>query len=266
MKREYLYDANWLFGVAHGKRGDPDYAAVSVSVIKPIDHDGNRVENLDAYVDILVSEGLEPIERKTGKIGGLETVELSYATDVPGTEFRRAYALGGGVIYEIQLYGDQKAIADVVPTFGFFIPETLQVVDAVTTGPTEYRNTRLGFAMTFPAGWYLPSPEDGDPHMYACPNYDCDAFEVQGLSVEGIGSEAEFRSGKWAEGYSVRPAGDIVPGAVSVVTGAMPGLDWRYGYGIFFPEARSAFRVFTNNNRLVPSIVHSIRPIGPEVR
>jgi hypothetical protein len=266
VERKYLHDASRLFGIAHGKWGDSNYTSVNVSVMMPFDSDGNRVENLDAYVDMLASEGMLPIERTTGKIGGLETIEFSFEADVPGTEFRRVYALGGGVIYEIQLYGDQKAIADVASTFSFFIPETFRVADAVTAGPTEYRNIRLGFAMTFPAGWYLPSPEDDDPHMYACPNYDCDAFEVWSLSVEGIESEAEFRSGTWADGYSVRSAGDIVPGAVSVVTGAMPGSDWRYGYAIYFPEARSAFYVFTNNEKLVPFIVRSIRPIGPEIR
>ena len=127
---------------------------------------------------------------------------------------------------------------------------------------TVYKNTALAFQMTFPAGWYLPTATDNDPHAYSCATYYCQngALEVQEHNDFADKNFDEFLSELQKEDPDAKELMNFIPGA-RVVKASAPGPTegWSYEYDIIFYGQKKGFLVFTNSDKLETSILSSFK-------
>jgi hypothetical protein len=131
-----------------------------------------------------------------------------------------------------------------------------------------YKNTYLGFQITLPAGWYVPSETNPNPHFYNCPNYDCaEAFEVQGV-VEWKKRNPRFEPPSYKErGVTIREEGrdvytskNIIPGIAIIktpATGAAVGWEWEYN--IFYNENHQDCLIFTKGKNIEKTILSTFK-------
>jgi hypothetical protein len=127
---------------------------------------------------------------------------------------------------------------------------------AKTSQGTVYTNTALGFSLTFPANWYIPSSStDSDPHAYGCPFYQCsDALEVS-FAQTSLKAQSELDR-KYLIPYEIFSS--LVPDAVvlknEITSG---GLEWMDDYYIFFNSA-PALVIHADGTMIMP-ILPSLR-------
>lgn len=127
---------------------------------------------------------------------------------------------------------------------------------------TTYVNTRLGFEITFPAGWYIPPANDDDPHAYSCAGYRCDkgALEIQrddelaGRNFTTVLTEAKKMHPDTQEVVN------IISGAKVLKFTASPYAEgWRYEYEIIFYPQKTGYVVFTHGQEVESEILPSFK-------
>lgn len=127
-----------------------------------------------------------------------------------------------------------------------------------------YTNPRMGFILSLPKGWVLPSATDDDPHFYAnesCAKADrvtCEALEVQNHDEQAMQIESLFSQAR-AEGREPVKLGSLIPGA-TVIRSAAPGPaeGWKYEYDIFYPAQKKMFLVFTNSLSIETTVLSTL--------
>ncbi len=146
-------------------------------------------------------------------------------------------------------------IEDVHVSIGFSFPsysmneETMDEEangNTLVTQDTVYRNTQLGFEMTFPAGWYIPSTNERDPHAWDCPTYHCPtAIEIMNVT-EGVKDFNTYLEQRQSNGGKPEVLDHVVSGA-RVIREFNPAAgeteSWNYGYLIFFEAQKKVFFV-----------------------
>ncbi|MDO8676241.1 MAG: hypothetical protein Q7K16_01130 [Candidatus Azambacteria bacterium] len=145
-------------------------------------------------------------------------------------------------------------------------PETTPVEDSndgtKINQTTVYKNTTLRFQMTFPAGWYLPTATDEDPHAYSCATYYCQngALEIQQHGYFADKNFDEFLSEWKKEDPNAKELTNFIAGA-RVVKASAPGPaeGWSYEYDIIFYGQKTGFLILTDSDKLETSILSSFK-------
>lgn len=129
-----------------------------------------------------------------------------------------------------------------------------------------YVNQKLGFAIILPSGWYLPTPEDPDPHFYE--NEECSkqirvtciAFEIQNWDSDfGKGHDAFVVEAQSSQMDPVKHP-SMIPDATVIETRVEAGAEgWLQEYHVFFVLEKRRFLVFTNDREVATSILPTMR-------
>lgn len=141
-----------------------------------------------------------------------------------------------------------------------------------------YKNSKVGFKLTFPKSWHLPVATDQDPHFYSnksCedggPNSNelpekCSALEVMAFEENASHEmDAVFKNLK-SEGQKPVYTTKIIPGATVIKANASPAAEgWIYEYHVLLTTTKQYFVIFSNDAKLENSILSSFRPIEKKV-
>lgn len=135
-----------------------------------------------------------------------------------------------------------------------------------TTGQLNtYINSQVGFSLTLPKGWFLPSTTDNDPHFYetqACSNQDridCLAIEISQSSYSASQIDQAL-SDAIGNGGTPTKTTSLISGA-TVIKGYAPGAaeGWSYEYDVFFIAQNKTFTIFTNDKKLETSVLPTFK-------
>lgn len=146
------------------------------------------------------------------------------------------------------------------------LTQTSTPTPTLTTGQLNiYTNSEVGFSLTLPKGWYLPSTTDNDPHFYetqACSNQDridCLALEISQSGYSASQIDQAFNDAKGNGGTPTKTT-TLVSGA-TVIKGFVPGPaeGWSYEYHVFFIAQNKAFTIFTNDEKLETSVLATFK-------
>ncbi|MBI5126433.1 MAG: hypothetical protein HZA80_01550 [Candidatus Taylorbacteria bacterium] len=109
-----------------------------------------------------------------------------------------------------------------------------------------YINTKLGYSIEIPKGWYVAPTDDNDPRMYNCDN-------VEGGSSFGIYTtyaNAYYDYEKELATTKEKVYTDLIPGAI-VIKHNMENLEhapWGYIYTIVYKKEKKVFSLIVPGN------------------
>ena len=126
---------------------------------------------------------------------------------------------------------------------------------------TIYKNQAIGLQLSVPAGWYIPTAEDSDPHFYICamdPNIRqgiVDGFEIQN-HTDLLEENGTFDLQDYKEVPTVATGARVYQDLGEVGAGG-----WGYGYYISFPAEKRLFFIFTHEDVSTYSFFNTLKPI-----
>lgn len=283
IKRAYLNNDLHLLDVSE-KTNSPvkmraEKLSFSIDLLTANDSDGKKITDVESFLKNYPYRRIHRIREERGYIGRIPTIEDIWPTKDSGmalseAESRTVYAYYNDLIYQITLIPDSGIPAEMMSSFFFTKPESVIPVGSPTTEKqTDYINNILGFKMTFPQGWYFPSPDDSNPRIDNCLiarghiySPSCDAVRVEDVSSEYL-KNPEFKKNISINYDKVETIYDLVPEATVLKVGSRKFADGPpqpegIEYYVYFYNRSTILNVFISNVKYEKNILSSIRLIN----
>lgn len=280
IKRAYLNNDQHLLDVSE-KTNSPvkmraEKLSFSVDLLTANDSDGKKITEVESFLKNYPYRSIHRIREERGYIGHIPTIEDIWPTKDSGmalseAESRTVYAYYNDLIYKITIIPDSGIPAEMMSSFFFTKPESVTPVGSPTTAKqTDYINTTLGFKITFPQGWYFPSPNDSNPRIDNCLvsrghiyRLSCDAVRITDVTTEFLPGPKPIDT--ISKDYNeVESIDGFIPEATVIKVGSHKIDDGPPGpegieYFIYFHSNSKILKVFISNIKFEKNILSSIR-------
>lgn len=280
IKRAYLNNDLHLLDVSE-KTNSPvkmkaEKLSFSIDLLTANDSDGKKITEVESFLKDYPYRRIRRIREERGRIGSIPTIEDIWSTKDSGmalseTESRTVYAYYNDLIYQITIIPNSGIPARMMESFFFTEPESIIPVGSPTTAKqTDYINTALGFKITFPQGWYFPSPDDSNPRIDNCLvtrgriyGFSCGVVRIADVTTE-FPPGPKFIESILKNYNKVESIDNLVPETTILKVGshkidAGPPEPDGIEYFIYFHSNSKVFKVFISDVKFEKNILSSIR-------